>query len=51
MEIWIDAQLSPSLAVYLNQSFSGINAFSLSYLGLSDAKDLMIFQMQSREML
>jgi predicted nuclease of predicted toxin-antitoxin system len=43
MEIWIDAQLSPSVALWINQSFDGINAKSMRALGLRDADDEVIF--------
>lgn len=44
MTIWIDAQLSPSLALWINQHFEGIEAKSLWALGLRDALDTVIFQ-------
>ena len=45
MEIWIDAQLSPSLALWMNQRFSGLaTAHSIRALGLRDSKDKDIFQ-------
>jgi len=44
MTIWIDAQLSPSLALWINQNFEGIEARSLRALGLRDALDMVIFQ-------
>jgi predicted nuclease of predicted toxin-antitoxin system len=43
MIIWIDAQLSPSLALWINQNFSGIEAKSVRALGLRDASDMEIF--------
>jgi predicted nuclease of predicted toxin-antitoxin system len=43
MEIWIDAQLSPSLALWINHSFKGITAKSVRVLGLRDARDEDIF--------
>jgi predicted nuclease of predicted toxin-antitoxin system len=43
-EIWIDAQLSPSLALWINQSFKNIQAQSLRAIGLRDASDTVIFQ-------
>lgn len=45
MTIWIDAQLSPSLALWINESFHGLNAKSVTALGLRDAKDLEIFNL------
>ena len=44
MTIWIDAQLSPSLALWINQNFEGIEARSLWALGLRNALDMDIFQ-------
>ena len=44
MTIWIDAQLSPSLALWINQHFEGLEASSLVRLGLRDASDLEIYQ-------
>lgn len=44
MTIWIDAQLSPSLALWINQNFEGLEAQSLWALGLRNASDLEIFQ-------
>jgi predicted nuclease of predicted toxin-antitoxin system len=48
MEIWIDAQLSPSLALWINQSFDESNAQSMRALGLRDASDKEIF-MKARQ--
>lgn len=45
MEIWIDAQLSPSLALWINQHYHSIfTAHSIRSLGLRDAGDEFIFQ-------
>ncbi|MCB1156909.1 MAG: hypothetical protein H7A25_02860 [Leptospiraceae bacterium] len=38
MILWIDAQLSPSLAVWIQEEFR-IETYSLKYIGLRDAKD------------
>ncbi len=43
MKLWIDAQLSPSLAQWIQQEFD-LEASSLSSLGLRDAGDFEIFQ-------
>ncbi|MEP0917394.1 DUF5615 family PIN-like protein [Leptolyngbya sp. DQ-M1] len=43
MRIWIDAQLPPTLANWLNQTFE-VEAVSLKELGLRDAKDIEIFE-------
>jgi predicted nuclease of predicted toxin-antitoxin system len=43
MIIWVDAQLPPTLAAWLVETF-GVAAFSLKELGLRDAKDTEIFE-------
>ncbi len=43
MTIWIDAQLSPSIAEWICATFS-VRASPLRELGLRDAKDLQIFR-------
>jgi predicted nuclease of predicted toxin-antitoxin system len=43
MKIWIDAQLPPTLANWLNRNFD-VEAISLKELGLRDAKDTEIFE-------
>jgi predicted nuclease of predicted toxin-antitoxin system len=43
-EIWIDAQLSPALAAWVNRTYDDINAQSVRAVGLRDAKDEEIFQ-------
>ena len=42
MPLWIDAQLSPHLAPWLEQTFH-IQAFSVRHLGLRDAHDRELF--------
>ena len=42
MNFWIDAQLPPSLAAWLTETFA-INAIALRDIGLRDAKDTEIF--------
>lgn len=44
MKIWIDAQLSPAIAAWINRSFPHIQASSVRALGLRDATDAEIFQ-------
>ncbi len=44
MEIWIDAQLSPSLALWINELNIGVTAHSIRALGLREADDVTIFQ-------
>ena len=43
MTIWIDAQLSPSLAKWISDTL-GVPAKAVRDLGLRDAKDFEIFQ-------
>jgi predicted nuclease of predicted toxin-antitoxin system len=43
MKIWVDAQLPPTLASWLNSSFD-LEASSLRDLGLRDARDIEIFE-------
>jgi predicted nuclease of predicted toxin-antitoxin system len=40
--LWIDAQLSPAIALWINVTFD-IQAHAVRDLGLRDAKDLQIF--------
>lgn len=42
MTIWIDAQLSPAIAVWISRKFA-INALAIRDLGLRDAEDEEIF--------
>ena len=44
MTVWIDAQLSPALALWLTDTFAEVEAFSVKFLGLRDAEDEEIFQ-------
>ena len=43
MTLWIDAQLSPALALWITQTF-GIQAAAMRDLGLRDATDRDIFE-------
>jgi len=43
-EIWIDAQLSPALAAWINRNYDKIEAQSVRAVGLRDAEDEEIFQ-------
>ncbi|MBN4004823.1 DUF5615 family PIN-like protein [Nostoc sp. LPT] len=43
MKIWIDAQLPPTLALWLTETFD-VEAIALRKLGLRDAKDVEIFE-------
>lgn len=49
MTIWIDAQLSPYIASWINANFPDLNAKSLRSVGLRDAKDYEIFK-QARKL-
>jgi len=44
MTIWIDAQLSPFIANWINANFPELTAKSLRSLGLEDADDYDIFR-------
>lgn len=48
MKISMNAQLSPSLAIWINSTF-GIESYSLKFLGLRDADDIEIFEKARRE--
>lgn len=43
MIIWIDAQLSPSLAAWINRNLIDVEAKSVRALGLREATDREIF--------
>lgn len=43
MKIWIDAQLPPTLATWLNSAFA-VEAYALKDIGLRDARDIEIFE-------
>ncbi|CAN5267653.1 DUF5615 family PIN-like protein [soil metagenome] len=44
MKIWVDAQLSPSIAAWINRTFDDIQAESVRALGLRDSTDPDIFE-------
>jgi predicted nuclease of predicted toxin-antitoxin system len=44
MKLWIDAQLSPTLAPWINKNFDGVEAVALRDIGLRDAEDKEIFE-------
>lgn len=48
MIVWIDAQLSPVLAAWMNETF-GVQAVALRDIGLRDATDHEIFLAARRE--
>lgn len=41
--IWVDAQLSPAIAAWINRSIPGARSSSIRALGLRDATDTEIF--------
>jgi predicted nuclease of predicted toxin-antitoxin system len=43
IELWLDAQLSPALAAWINQEFEDLRAQSVRALGLREAGDREIF--------
>lgn len=43
MKLWIDAQLSPALAPWINEAIPGVEATSLKWLGMRDADDSEVF--------
>jgi len=43
MMLWIDAQLSPALAKWIDENFATIEAVAVRDLGLRDAEDQVIF--------
>jgi predicted nuclease of predicted toxin-antitoxin system len=44
MKLWIDAQLSPAIAAWINRTFDNIEAKSVRSLELLDATDHKIFE-------
>ena len=44
MKIWVDAQLSPAIAAWINRTFDDVEAESVRSLGLRDATDPEIFE-------
>jgi len=44
MKLWIDAQLSPAIAAWINRTFDDLEAESVRALGLRDATDPEIFE-------
>jgi len=43
-KLWIDAQLSPALAAWINRTYEEITAQSVRAVGLRDAEDEEIFR-------
>lgn len=48
MTIWIDAQMSPAIAAWINDNLA-VNAVPVRALGLRDATDYEIFQAAKRD--
>ena len=48
MRIWIDAQMSPAIAVWINSSYA-VTAVAIRDLGLRDADDKEIFEAARQE--
>jgi len=48
MKIWVDAQLSPVIAAWINRTFDDIKAESVRALDLRDATDPEIFEMAKK---
>ena len=44
MKLWLDAQLPPSLAGWINRQGLGVEAVAVRELGLRDSVDPEIFQ-------
>lgn len=49
MKIWIDAQLSPAIAAWINRTFDEVEAESVRSLGLRDSTDLEIYNRAKQE--
>lgn len=47
-EIWIDAQLSPALAAWINRNYEDLEAKSVRAVGLRDAGDEEIYRAARR---
>lgn len=43
MKIWVDAQLSPAIAVWITQNFEQLEAVAIRDVGLRDAEDTVIY--------
>lgn len=49
MKIWVDAQLSPSIAAWINRTYENIEAKSVRAVGLRDALDYEIFEQARKQ--
>ncbi|MBL8090820.1 MAG: DUF5615 family PIN-like protein [Anaerolineales bacterium] len=43
MKIWVDAQLSPAIAIWITENFEKLEAVAIRDIGLRDAEDTIIF--------
>lgn len=43
MKLWVDAQLSPAIAVWVTENYEQIEAVAIRDVGLRDAEDTVIF--------
>jgi predicted nuclease of predicted toxin-antitoxin system len=43
MKIWVDAQLSPAIAVWITENFEQLEAVAVRDIGLRDAEDTVIY--------
>lgn len=43
MTFWVDAHISPSICLWINEKFPGTKASSLRSLGLRDASDFRVY--------
>ncbi|NBB72530.1 MAG: hypothetical protein GVY35_02505 [Bacteroidetes bacterium] len=48
-EIWIDAQLSPALAAWINRAYEEITVKSVRAVGLRDAEDEDVFRADAED--
>jgi len=42
VKIWVDAQLSPAIAAWMNRAFMGIEAHSVRSLGLLESGEVLV---------
>jgi predicted nuclease of predicted toxin-antitoxin system len=43
MKIWVDAQLSPAIAVWITENFEQLEAVAIRDVGMRDAEDTVIY--------
>jgi predicted nuclease of predicted toxin-antitoxin system len=49
MIFWVDAHISPSISLWINEKFPGVQAFSFRSLGLRDATDFHVYTEARKE--